>query len=84
MCPFLSSSDGRGFIKQGRGGSAGVEGGDVEGAMAGGEMEVSSAEFALVRQCFSHYKCLWYFQKHMKTSFLLECKNDSILCSWYS
>ena len=56
MCPFLSPSDGRGFIKQGRGGSAGVEGGDVEGAMGGGEMEVSSAEFALVRQCFSHYK----------------------------
>ena len=25
----------------------------------------------------------WYFQKHMKTSFLLQCKNDSILCSWY-
>ena len=52
---FLFPSDGRGFIKQGRGGSAGVEGGDVEGAMGGREIEVSSAEFALVRQCFSQY-----------------------------
>ena len=58
MCTFLSCcfpSDGRGFIKQGHGGSAGVEGGDVEGATGGREMEVSSAKFALVRQRFSHY-----------------------------
>ena len=52
MCTFLCCcfpSDGRGFIKQGHGGSAGDEGGDVEGATGGREMEVSSAKFALVR-----------------------------------